>query len=126
MTQEQVKRAKLGFKPLEVKVFDLVICSTKSINDLQDKLYKKLEHHWNNDMTTKIFDFDGTHSGFAIETLPTCSTASEFKLRCLLLLKGLKNEKKNNILIQYIFNKYDFPKFFMENDVKVCQEHSYP
>ena len=124
MTQEQVQRAKLASsKSSDVKVFDLVISSTRNINDVRDKLYKKLKHHWNNDMTAKIFGFDISHSGFAVETLPTCSTSPELKLRCILLLKDVKNEHKTNILIQNIFYNYDFPKFFTEHDVKVCQEH---
>ena len=97
MTQEQIQQAMDDFNRVDVKEFDLVIPHTKNANDVQDKLFRKFKNHRTNDMTTKLVGFDVSRSSFAIETLPKCSTSPEFKLRCILLFKGIKQKKNVNL-----------------------------
>ena len=112
MTQQGVDMGRQDIQAIEITV-------PNTDKGFQDQLFAKLFYHWTTDFTNKI-GFDVQRSGFAIENLPTCSSSPDFTLRCVFIMKNVKNDKIN--ILHLLTTKYQLEPFFESHHVKMCAE----
>ena len=103
----------------DIQAFEITIPNTATDKGFQEQLFAKLFYHWTNDFNNKI-GFDVQKSGFAIENLPTCSSSPDFTLRCVFIMKNIKNDKIN--ILHILTTKYQLEPFFESHHVKMCAE----